>query len=34
MDEVEKAAADMPDRAAEVGAIRHWLEGEIGACGG
>ena len=27
MDEVEKAAADMPDRAAEVEAIRGWLEG-------
>ena len=28
IEEVEKAAADMPDRAAEVGVIRHWLEGE------
>ena len=27
MAEVEQAAADMPDRAAEVEAIRRWLEG-------
>ena len=27
-EEVEQAAADMPDRAAEVEAIRGWLEGE------
>ena len=24
----EQAAADMPDRAAEIGAIRRWMEGE------
>ncbi len=28
MEEVEQKAADMPDRAAEVKAIRAWLEGE------
>jgi exodeoxyribonuclease-1 len=31
MEEVEQAAADTPDRAAEVGAIRRWLTGEGGA---
>jgi exodeoxyribonuclease-1 len=31
MEEIEQAAADIPDRAAEVGAIRRWLEGEGGA---
>ena len=31
MDEVDQKATDMPDRAAEVGAIRRWLEGERGA---
>jgi len=31
MEEVEQKAADMPDRAAEVDAIRGWLEGEGGA---
>jgi exodeoxyribonuclease-1 len=31
MDEVEQAAADMPDRAEEAAAIRRWLEGEGGA---
>jgi len=31
MEEVEKAAADMPDRAAEVGTIQGWLEDEGGA---
>ncbi len=34
MEEVEQKAADMPDRAAEVDAIRGWLEGEGGVCGG
>ena len=34
MEEVENAAADMPDRAVEVEAIRGWLEGERGAFGG
>jgi len=28
MDEVEQKAADIPDRAAEVDAIRSWLTGE------
>ena len=28
MEEAEQAATDIPDRAAEVGAIRRWLEGE------
>ena len=31
MEEVEQKAADLPDRAAEVGVIRRWLEGEGGA---
>ncbi len=33
MDEVEQATAGMPDRAAEVRAIRHWLEGAGTALG-